>query len=273
MWIAAIVLVCAGLLVWFLYDGTNRLQATHTDVAADVETPLTLVHLSDLHAKQFGAGNAALYETIRRQEPDLICFTGDLFNRSLEGDCEATLDFMVRLTRLAPVVFIYGNHDVGCGLEDYMEQRLTSGGVHVLSNEMATLEICGQTVQLLGMQELSLNAGEIPSLVRTLEKAKGVRILLSHYPENFSLKSAYAYKQYDVDLVLSGHAHGGQFILPWVGGLYAPGQGILPKYYSGLYVENGASLVVSRGLGGIGFPFRLFNRPEVGVITLQKESA
>lgn len=273
MWIFAIVLICAALLVWFLYDGTNRLQVTRTEVAVALETPLTLVHLSDLHAKQFGPGNAALYETIERQRPDLICFTGDLFNRSLEGDCEATLEFMVRLTRLAPVVFIYGNHDVGCGLEDYMEQRLTDGGVHVLCNEMLTLELRGQTVSLLGLQELGVRAEDIPALVGTLEQADGLRVLLSHYPENFSLKSAYDYKQYDIDLVLSGHAHGGQFILPLLGGLYAPGQGVLPKYYSGLYVENGVSLVVNRGLGGIGFPFRLFNRPEVGVLTLGAKTA
>ena len=86
VWIFAIVLICAALLVWFLYDGTNRLQVTRTEVAVALETPLTLVHLSDLHAKQFGPGNAALYETIERQRPDLICFThchGDHYDHDL----------------------------------------------------------------------------------------------------------------------------------------------------------------------------------------------
>ena len=103
-----------------------------------------------------------------------------------------------------------------------------------------------------------------------LAQSDGFRLALSHYPEYFAVHPRMRYHRYGVDLVLSGHGHGGQFILPLIGPVFSPGQGLFPKYARGLHRKNGAALIVSRGLGGTSFPFRLFNHPEVGVIEIGK---
>lgn len=102
-----------------------------------------------------------------------------------------------------------------------------------------------------------------------LDKLDGYKIVLSHFPENFEKVEENHYAQYDFDLQLSGHAHGGQFILPFIGPIYSPGQGLFPKYAVGSFGDR-PKLIISRGLGNAEFPLRLFNHPEINVIHLEK---
>ena len=104
-----------------------------------------------------------------------------------------------------------------------------------------------------------------------LDKLSGFKIVLSHCPENFEGQKEMNYSQYDFDIQLSGHAHGGQFILPFIGPVFAPGQGLFPKYARGSFGER-PKLIISRGLGNSEFPFRLFNHPEINVINLSHKN-
>jgi predicted MPP superfamily phosphohydrolase len=131
-------------------------------------------------------------------------------------------------------------------------------GVTVLENETVTIRRGDHQIHLIGVPwDSSLYEGEAAQL-------DAYRILLSHAPERFD-----SYVEAGFDLVLAGHAHGGQFRLPLLGGLYAPGQGVFPKYDSGIFAIGRTDMVVSRGIGNSVIPVRFANRPEVILIVLK----
>lgn len=263
----------------FCHGQNHHLQVSKVKVALGLAKPIKLIHLSDLHGAAFGRNNNGLYRKIKRLAPDCIVFTGDLIDDNA-GNLAEMLSILERLRALAPLYYIPGNHEHRSGLLKEIAQSLTARQVVVLQNELATLSIKGQPVAILGLAEKQGSFGAYQKrkagvyayedhrgLFAALAATEGVKIVLSHFPENFALIGPLSYQQFNFDLMLSGHAHGGQFRVPWIGGLYAPGQGILPKYTAGTHGTK-PKLVISRGLGNSGFPLRLFNRPEIGVIKL-----
>ena len=212
-----------------------------------------IAHVSDLH-------NSKLWkQTIKRlkeAKPDLICITGDLVD-SRSPDLQIAFAFAEAAVQIAPCYYITGNHEVRLEQCDQLLTGLQERGVTVLQDEAVLLEKGDQAIALAGHQW-----GNTKRVGRITDFA-GYRILLSHPPEAMDHYVAGGY-----DLVLSGHAHGGQFRLPILGGLYAPGQGFLPEYDSGIFSRGETDLVVSRGVGNSVFPIRFHNRPEVIVITL-----
>ena len=158
-------------------------------------------------------------------------------------------------------------------MEPELKAGLEAAGVAVLENERAEIELSGETISILGVDDPSFNTdylfGDSAAVVsNTLTEIStgddGFALLLSHRPELFD-----TYVACGMDLTLSGHAHGGQFRLPFVGGLVAPNQGLFPKYDSGLYTDGGTNMIVSRGIGNSILPFRFNNRPEVILIELK----
>ena len=156
-------------------------------------------------------------------------------------------------------------------------EGLTQAGVTVLRTASAVLERCGERLTLMGVDDPSFEVDYItgdcrPVMTAALEslmaEEQGYTVLLSHRPEWFRL-----YREFGVDLVFSGHAHGGQFRIPGVGGLVAPNQGFFPEYDGGLYTEAQTSMAVSRGLGPSIIPLRINNRPEILVAVLQRQEA
>ena len=156
---------------------------------------------------------------------------------------------------------------------DTLKAGLEAAGVIVLEDETVYLEQSGETIALLGLADPDFTVkgdmfGEVPAMVSTklrnlIDDESRYTILLSHRPELFE-----TYGEGGIDLVLSGHAHGGQFRLPFIGGLVAPNQGLFPKYDAGLYTDGGTSMVVSRGIGNSIIPFRFNNRPEIVLVEL-----
>lgn len=272
--------LAAGLLIaLFLWYEDNALQITHLEVDCQRGEELRVVHLSDLHGKRFGRKNRRLIAKIDALQPDLLVFTGDLVNDDRD-DWRAFAALLGELGDKCPVCYVPGNHEHRYALDGRINQRLRELGVHVLADALLTLTIKGKPVHLLGLDENQGSKEDYQQqrkgryqyrdsglLLRQLERKEGTRLVLSHYPENFALTGACAYRQYDFDVMFSGHAHGGQIILPFVGGLYAPGQGVLPRYYRGVYGKR-PYLVVSRGMGNSSFPFRVLNRPEVVVVKI-----
>ena len=275
-WIVLVAL-CALLacLIPYLLWANTVLTVSHVELdLLPGEGSFTIAQVSDLHNAEFGGGNGELLTILEEAEPDLIAITGDLID-SRRTDPAPALAFLEGAVELAPVCYVTGNHefrayDAYQGLKSQMEEL----GVIVLENEAVVLEAV--PLRVIGLDDLSFGVRSDPSASpeQILEDAltalapqageEDLRtVLLAHRPEYVEL-----YAQHGADLVLSGHAHGGQVRLPGVGGLYAPGQGFLPAYTSGLYQIGETSLVVSRGLGNSLFPLRVNNRPEVVLVKL-----
>ena len=262
----------------FLYYQNYKLDITNYKItSADIENTLKIVHLSDLHS----SSRKNVLETTRKLRPDLIMITGDFINDKCRHK-DKMLDYGKNLAEIAPVYYITGNHERR--LENFEEimAELCGIGFNVLLDEIAEVKINGSVINILGLDEnqASFEAyaerkkgtfrykDESP-LLHELEEKKGFKIVLSHFPENFEIVEQMNYSKYDFDLQLSGHAHGGQFILPFIGPVLSPGQGLFPKYAKGSFGER-PKLIVSRGIGNAEFPFRLFNHPEIVAIRLSK---
>ncbi|MDD6235931.1 MAG: metallophosphoesterase [Clostridiales bacterium] len=263
----------------FLYFQNNHLETTQYTVSADISTEFRIVHLSDLHGKGFGKNNRKLYQSVLDCQPELIAFTGDLIDDS-SINIENAASFLSQLNTQVPVIYISGNHEHrGDKFEEIMT-ALKSAGITVLINELVEMPIKDNQITILGLDE---NQGafrdyyqrqkgkysyhDYTDLFATLAQHEGFKLLLSHYPENFAAIGNASYQKYDFDLMLAGHAHGGQFRLPLIGPVIAPGQGFFPTYTEGIHGKH-PKLIISRGLGNSEFPFRLFNCPEIVEITV-----
>lgn len=288
---ATVAATALATLAVFLYSQNNWLQLTRIPVAFSQLPPAfdgyRIVHLSDLHGKGFGKEQQRLLKLVKEQQPDLIVFTGDLTDSGTADEQQRSLELMRGLVALAPVYLITGNHDQTVGGFGPLQNDLEETGVKVLRNESILLTRGGDQVRLSGIDDpqfdayVGAKASVRANMAEAVEEAQEATssgaeeapkapfsILLAHRPE---LMAEYANAGYD--LILAGHAHGGQVRLPFIGGLVAPGQGFNPRYSEGAYTEFGAIMVVSRGLGNSIVPQRLFNRPEVITITLQRAAA
>lgn len=233
-----------------------------------------IVQVSDLHNKAFGERQNHLIAKIEELAPDLIAVTGDLID-ARRPDIKTALDFAVKAAQIAPVYFVTGNHEAWFAAYDALKEQLNAAGIHLLDGKAVEIAHGGATVCLLGIadpafQEASVYHGNQETVDQAIKSLSydpsKYTILLSHRPE---LLQTYAENQ--IDLVLAGHAHGGQFRIPFAGGLFAPDQGLFPKYTAGVLAEGSTKLVVSRGLGNSSFPFRINNRPELVSVTLQRK--
>lgn len=274
--ITAATAVAAVIFVWILW-GNKALTINKITVKSDrlprSFSGFRIAQISDLHNAEFGDGNMKLIEKLKESEPDVIVFTGDLAD-SYRTDIDIAVSFAEKAIKIAPCYFVAGNHEARIGSYSELLDGLAGAGVRVLQNEAVVLKRDDESITLLGVDDPSFQAdylfGDEKEVMDSVlfgltERADGYTVLLSHRPELFDV-----YVLNNVDLVLSGHAHGGQFRLPFVGGVFAPGQGFFPKYDAGLYCENNTGMVVSRGIGNSLFPFRVNNRPEIVLVELNK---
>lgn len=240
-----------------------------------------IIQLSDIHSQYFGENHIKLINKIKKESPDLIVITGDLVDAN-RFDFETGVSLIKQLVELSPVYYVYGNHEMI--LNDDPENNsfkvaLEKLGVTILNNKNTTIEKDGYHFNLLGIQDPStVYKDETLNHLRTqtdITEEELMRVtsdinedyftvLLAHRPEQFPL-----YSEFNIDLILSGHTHAGQFRIPFFGGIYAPNQGFLPKYIEGLYSEENSTMLISRGLGYSKIPLRIFNTPEVVSITLK----
>ena len=275
--ILSVILTVVIALILLVAWGNTAIELNHITIESE-KLPeafegFRIAHVSDLHNDEFGRDNKKLIKVIEGANPDIIAVTGDLID-SYTTDVEIALNFMEKAQQIAPCYYVNGNHE-GRVLSDYqlLKAGLEEIGVVILENETLFLEKAGESICITGVSDPGFETdylyGDTEGVVRNhLEELIGddkFNLLLSHRPELLDV-----YAEYDIDLVLSGHAHGGQFRLPFVGGLYAPNQGLMPEIDAGLYIKENTNLIVSRGVGNSLFPFRLNNRPEVIAVTLEK---
>lgn len=233
-----------------------------------------VLHISDLHNKMFGKNQDYLIKKIKASSPDIIVITGDLIDRR-RFDLDTAMCFINKAVDIAPIYYVSGNHEAWSGKYDQIKQSLKDAGVLILDDTSLELLKGENSIQLLGLSDPDFltsnyldgtNTKKLELQLKQWSNDINYKILLSHRPELFSL-----YIENNIDLIFSGHAHGGQIRLPFLGGLIAPDQGFFPKYTSGPYKNGNTTMFVSRGLGNSIFPFRVFNRPEIVVVTLKSE--
>lgn len=234
-----------------------------------------IAHISDLHNAEFRKDNVKLLEKIKSQNPDIIAITGDLVD-SRRTKLEISLKFISEAVKIAPCYFVSGNHESRIDCYQQLMSGMVSFGVNIIDDSKTEIVKGEEKITVLGVKDPYFYGksntldGEVLSsqLEKLVSQNDGFTLLLSHRPELFEV-----YEKYGIDLTLCGHAHGGQFILPLIGGLYAPNQGVFPKFTNGLYSSNNVNMVVSRGLGNSAFPIRFNNRPEVVLITLKSQGS
>ncbi len=255
------------------YGANNRLDISEfTYASGEVSYSFDgfrIVHISDLHSKTFAQDNAEVMKAVREMQPDIIVMTGDMVDCSTHTDIPASERFMHQLSEIAPCYFVVGNHEnmlEKTELNAFLE-RIGEDGIRVLDNERVQISSnTGQTVSLIGMNDNSLQANLLGTLSE--EAPDDFRILLAHEPQY--LEEYYA--KAGIDLVFSGHAHGGQIRIPFLHkGLWGPGQGFLPDLTEGcVKAKSGdTTMYISRGLGNSSFPLRVFNHPEIICVTLR----
>jgi predicted MPP superfamily phosphohydrolase len=248
----------------FLYVSNNWIENSEYVIKSDkLSDSVKIVHLSDLHGKQFGKENVKLFENITKQNPDIIVFTGDLIDASRNNHIEESIQFLERLSVNTPVYYIRGNHEYNSiKYQDIMRQLSEiEGKFYFLEGDFHRIKVKNQNLCVLGLDTIK------EEVIDDFLSEDGYKIILNHYSENF-LENANL-SQLGADLVLTGHAHGGQWRLPIIGGVYSPGQGFNPKYYQGMSEKYGSTHIISRGLGNSIIPIRVFNRPEVVTIVIK----
>lgn len=258
--------VALVLIAFFIWQN-NDIVLSNVDWAHRKVPPpfdgFKILLVSDLHGKRFGRGQRRLLNKAAACRPDIIAITGDIID-GRRKKTEGALEFVAQAVGIAPVYFVTGNHEWRYGRYETLKQQLMAAGAAVLDNAFVTLQKGEARIHLAGVKDPAFGSkSAFKKSIKRLAQSSGMTILLTHRPEIISLYAAYGF-----DLVLGGHAHGGQVRLPFIGGLYAPGQGVFPRYTSGLHNVKGTSMVISRGLGNSLFPLRVFNRPELVLVTL-----
>ena len=252
---------------------------THT-----IKTPLLeensiirIVLISDLHNSIHGADQSILIDKIKNANPDLIVLAGDIIDNF--NTIRGTRLLLSRISGIAPVYFVTGNHEFASNDIHRIRRELVSHGVIILSDTYKIVEIGNNKIVLAGIEDPSKALFETPGydqsavmekVFRELDEVPLFKILIAHRPEMIEL-----YKKFSFDLVLAGHAHGGQVRTPFRSrGLYAPNQGIFPRFTGGMYTFDSLSLIVSRGLS-LNHPRmpRIFNYPELVIVDIKSESA
>lgn len=269
-------LAAAAVLTLWLWWSNNSLSVEeYTFTSSRLGTGwdgAQIVHLSDLHGKEFGADNARLLAAVREAAPELIVITGDI------ADAQSGLDaipaLLEGLAAIAPTYYISGNHEWGAGFIGELRQMLEAANVTYLRNEAVTLQRSGDTIVLAGIEDPNGYADQkTPAQVAADVYARygdPFWLLLAHrnnhFPGEYCLLGA--------DLTLCGHGHGGIWRLPFTDGLISTTMELFPSYTNGLYTCDcgscsGSAVFVHRGLGNSPRIPRLFNRPEVAVLTLK----
>lgn len=272
--ISFIVLV---VLLAFAYVQNNWLEVSHYAYKSS-EVPqefvgFRVVQISDLHNVTFGKENEKLLVKIQELSPDIVVLTGDLVD-SNHTNIEVALAFAEKVVASYPTYYVTGNHEDWLEESDKLEllEGLERVGVVCLADEYVEVKRGDSKITLIGLNDEGLGGIKLkvteettgePKFLTENEDTSGLQILLAHEPQYME-----NYTKYHVDLVFSGHAHGGQVRIPFIGGLVAPGQGLLPKYTEGVHEVNGTTLVISRGLGNSIIPVRVFNRPEIVCVEL-----
>jgi len=221
-----------------------------------------IVQISDFHDAKIGKDNIKLINKIKECSPDIIVVTGDVVDSS-RTKVEHSLAFINAMASLAPVYYVTGNHEYLLEKDELMQllSGMEAAGVNILTDDSARITSGDAELTIVGLDDNSLGMNISPELIG---EEDDFCVVLAHEPQYIT-----NYAEAKADLVFTGHAHGGQVRLPFVGGIIAPGQGVLPKYTEGVHIVNDTCMVISRGIGNSIIPLRVFNYPEIVCVDLK----
>lgn len=269
--VSVIGFACVGWLYW----GNESIQTTVYGVGSqEALSGFTIVQVSDLHNKLFGEDQIKLMIKIKKERPNIIVVTGDVID-SRTSDVQVAMAFFEEAVKIAPVYYVPGNHEARTDTYPVLKGMMRETGVHLIDSKQVDLNYNGEKLTIAGILDPTFDEAVLYKSEREIAKnmlanlqldEEHFTILLSHRPELVDL-----YAESGADLVFSGHAHGGQIRLPFIGGVIAPNQGLFPTYTAGVFTVNRMNMVVSRGLGNSVIPLRVNNRPELVVVRLQAE--
>ena len=274
--------ICLAAVLAVLIGNTCISTASYTVALQNLASPVRIVILSDLHRKSFGRDNSRLIAKIGEQAPDVIFLDGDMIDRSADqADVQELLRLIESLCEIAPVYFAPGNHEL-----EYMQAdasfltRVSEAGTAVVNDSYADVTLAGQPLRIggtmghafyFGRSEEEFSSSPEYQFLKAFEDTDVPKICLAHMPDTFIFNGAY--NLWNVDLILSGHTHGGLIRLPFIGGLYAPMQGWFPEYDQGYFrLGEHMQMVITSGLAGHGVIPRINNPPEIVVIDLVPET-
>lgn len=269
--IFTLILFCILLLFLFAFD--TRLKIRYYTVRTEkMGESVRIVLVTDLHSCKYGREEEKLIAAIEEQKPDMVLLGGDICDDKIPNDNTEAL--LKGIADSYPCYYVTGNHEYWSNRIDKILDLFQSYGVTVLSGTSDIIKIRSQSLNICGISD--------PDIIRYTDSPIGAREqlqALEHVPDNglYTILLAHrpewidTYAEYDFDLVLSGHAHGGQWRLPGIiNGVFAPDQGMFPKYAGGRYISGDMTMIVSRGLARESTPIpRIFNRPELVVVDLE----
>ena len=274
--LSVILALVTALISWTIWVNHSPVTANITVKSQNLPREFDgfkIVQITDFHNVKIGKNNGKVISLVKKAQPDIIVITGDLIDSRITK-LNVSVSLVERLVQIAPCYYVTGNHE---SREDSVYPKLETAmknlGVTVLHDSVSSIGIGDTRLNIIGLDDKSFYMQEekptdeeakMAERLATLCPTQGFNLLLSHRPESLDI-----YSQFNIDLVLSGHAHGGQWRLPFIGAVFAPGQGFFPDMADGLHEQNGTQLYVGKGLGNSTIPFRFNNRPEVSVITLQ----
>lgn len=268
LWMTA--LLAAAVLMVIALD-QRLIVRRYTVEAEEITTPVRLAVVTDFHGCDYGPGAQRLLAAIAAEEPDLVLLVGDIYDDEMPWDASDTL--VTALATRWPTFYVTGNHEYWSEEIDEICRRVSAAGATVLDMDCRTVEVNGQHLNICGVPDpYAMVYSGAPETQKQLACAMSLAepgafvLLLAHRPELIEYYAAAGF-----DLVVSGHAHGGQVRIPGLlNGLYAPNQGWFPEYVGGVYHVEDTTLIVSRGLAreSTRLP-RIFNRPELVIITLE----
>ncbi len=263
--------------VLYLYCENNNLQINNYSITNNnfpVEfNNYKIVQISDFHNTKSKRLAKDLVKEIKNQKPDIIVLTGDLIDANKEH-MDISIDFIKEINNTAPIYFVTGNHEASINDYSELKNKLEENNVTILDNESQVIKKKSSEINIIGISDPTMKHSHYETDENIIEfeldsidyNKDNYTILLSHRPELFEI-----YVDNDINLVLTGHAHGGQIRIPFIGGLIAPNQGLFPKYTNGKIEQDDTTMIVSRGIGNSILPFRINNRPELVLITLSSE--
>ena len=274
--IAIVIPVC----YYETYISYNNLTVNTYDV--NDKLPVRFVVVGDLHDNTFGDNNDNLVATIKAQNPDFIIADGDIINDDSQNS-DIAMNFIKRLVDIAPVYYALGNHEF-----EYMQNKksealldeIKSTGATLLEMDYKDIVVNDVNIRIGGMygyafdpngKTVKEDMGEgIYDFLKEFEDTSSYKIMMSHRPDSFIFGEAS--KVWDIDLVVSAHNHGGQFVIPFLGGLYGGDQGYFPEYVYGLHKKDKMKILITSGLGSNKQKLPRFNNvPEVMVVNLNTE--
>lgn len=239
---------------------------------------IKLVVIGDLHDNEFGDNNQILINKIKNQNPDLILIAGDVLNNN-SSNSNIVISLVEKLVKVAPVYYALGNHELDYihNKELHLVDKIEKAGATVLENKYKDIIIKGEKLRIGGMYSYTFGAGnnvdkstmdsKVYNFLEDFQNTSNYKIMMSHRPDSFIFGNVS--KVWDIDLVVSAHDHGGQVVIPFLGGLYGGDQGYFPKYIHGIYDKDKIKIAITSGLGSNPKKLPRFNNvPEIMVINI-----